>query len=856
MKSIKTILFFLLIINSISIFAQFVSPGVIRVDSIGYINVTGYIEKNRKPLENASIIVYESNKKVANIRTSQDGKFSLKLEFNKYFKVEITKKDLVTKKFAFDTYLPVNVDNHVLYSFDFNIVLFPRYDYIDMKVLDNPLAIIKYQNKYNDFFYDYNYAKSINDKVIDLQKKVEALIKEYSKSVDEGRRLFDSEEYKESLTKFLRAHDIYPDELYPIEQIALLNNILNKEKIRKESYNQLIAKAEENVNIKKYENAIDLLGQALQVIPTEKYPVQRIKEIRKLMEKLAMQEEKYKQTIEKADNSYSNKLYQDASNSYTEASNLFPDRSYPKDKIAEINKIISRMNNEALYNIALKEGDQLLNESKYKEAIIAYNKALSYKPDMKYPKERIDFINKKLSEQTYIENEYNKLIKEADNLLKVQDYEKAKNAYIEATKLKPSEQYPKDKIQEIDKIFADAKLNQELYNKAIAVADENFANKEYEKALESYQNALTYKPGEKYPEEQISKINDIIGLKTKRESVYSNMITNADKLFDNKEYSKAKIIYEDALTIKPDAKYPKERISNIDKLLAQEENKLQTYWKLLDKADESMDMQEWGKAKDLYLEASEIQPNDNYSQNKVAELNRIIESTQTQEELYNKLIVSADLASTTKDYERAIELYRKAAEIKPEEKYPKKKLKEIEDFVKGLEAYREYYNSTILKADELFDLQNYNEAREMYKKAHEIISIEKYPKQRIAEINKILQAEEYLKAIGEINNELIERLTEKKFTYNPVTNKQTSDYIEIEARNLSDKPYKILVFYGKDDERSGGFELNAKKQDKVEKYLIRLGAQDNWLKLRNNWISIQPIGGDLEVKSIQIFRGE
>jgi tetratricopeptide (TPR) repeat protein len=678
------IFYFLFYIISNSSFAQFVSPGIIKVDSIGYLEVTGYVEKNRKPLENVGIIVYENNKNVANLRTFSDGKFSLKLEFKKYFKIEISKEDLVTKKFEFNTHLPDNVDNQQIYTFDFNIVLFPKYSYIDMRILDKPLAIIKYQFKYNDFFYDYIYAKSINDKVIDLQKKVELLMKEYSKSVDDGRRLFESEEYKESLIKYQRAHDIFPDEPYPNEQIAIINNILNKEKSKKVTYNQLIAKTEEGVK-----------------------------------------------------------------------------------------------NNE---------------------------------------------------------------------------YDNAKNAYLEASMLVPSEKYPKDKINEIDKIFADAKLKQELYNKDIADADGNFDNRHYEKALELYANALSSKPDEIYPEEQISKINDIVEQKSKQDNLYLDLIAKADKLFDSKQYLKAKVAYRNSLNIKPDEKYPGEKISGIEKILTEENNKLENYWKLIEDADESLEIQDYKKAQSLYSKAYILQPDENYCKDKLSELNRIIENGQTRENSYRKMIVSADIVMSSKDFERAILLYHKASEMKPEEKYPKNKIKEIEDYFRQLNDNKSFYLSAISEADDLFNLYQYKEAEEIYKKAHYINPVEKYPVSRIKEINKILIALEYEKSIGEINNELIEKLIEKKFSFNPFTELHTTDKIIILAKNLSDKPYKVLIFYGKEYQRSGGFELNIEKQDKLEKYIIPVGTQENWMKQRNNWISIQPIGGNIEINNIQIIQ--
>ena len=45
------------------------------------------------------------------------------------------------------------------------------------------------------------------------------------------------------------------------------------------------------------------------------------------------------------------------------------------------------------YNESVKKADELLNEKKYDEAKAFYEKALIFKPNENYPKEKIDKIN-------------------------------------------------------------------------------------------------------------------------------------------------------------------------------------------------------------------------------------------------------------------------------------------------------------------------------------------------------------------------------------------------------------------------------------------------------------------------------
>lgn len=1238
------------------------SPDLIKNDSIGYIVVNGYIEKNNKSLENASVIVYKNNKKIAHLRTPPNGKFNLKLDYGRYYKIEITKMGMVTKRFEFDTQLPAGINKGAIFPFEFTVVLFPKYNYIDMSILDKPLAIIRYDKRYEDYFYDYNYAKTINDKVIYIQNKIEELTKEYAKCVDDGRQLYDTKQYRPSLAKFERAHDIFPDEPYPIEKIALLKKILNEKKTKKQIYDQILQEAENNVNSEEYETAIDLLGQAMQVLPNEKYPTQRIREIRKIMDGLVMQENSYKQAVEKADIAFSYFRYQEAKMAYEDASKYFPKRSYPKDRIMEINKLLAsgyssstdynenitqadklleeknfkgalelyklagkqqpedkyskqqinainnvlatnakteeeynkslseanknfsvknydkaktfykiasnlkpgeklpkqrlhqidslmtfaetdnksydklisdaneafkqkkysdakqmyqkaseikpyeihpkdkiisitnlikqqndtkvkyeqaikqadklmqaknfedakqfyqvagninpeevypmeqivninktsnnndalkqnydaiiskadklyksenyeralanyqlakrilpeqqysskqieqinkllqtKLSNDELYAKALWDGDKNLTDAKYQEALTAYNLALSYKPAELYPQDRINFINKKLSELSNSEEDYNNAISEGDLKFTDKKYAEAKNNYLKANRIKPNEIYPKTRLAEINRIQNELMTQVSNYDKVMYAADRLFYRKDYINAkskyeeasvmfpneqtpkdrlkeiakkmaekdfndkayafsiktadslynVKSYTDALTYyrqaselkpneiyavnriqeinrlntdikgkddlynntiaeadkllnstasqrsiatyqriinlykyaqsiKPEEAYPGQKIEEITNILEKLALLQKNYDVIISDAEKLLKDREYIKAKIAFQDAMTMKPDEQYPREKIKEIENALLIEQNKIEAYWKVIEDADENFDLQEYTKAKTLYIMALSLMPNDTYPKDKIDEINKTIAEKQTINESYTKMILVADRVLSSKDFEKAKELYQKALELKPDEKWPKDKLAEIDRIIKGFEQNKQIYGTTIKKADDLYDLKQFKEARDMYKKARDLYPIQKYPKVRIAQINELLRAEEYAKAIGDISNELIEKRTEKKFTFTPIVDKKGNNYVVIEAKNLSKKPYKVLVYYGKDDAISGGFVLDVKETENVDKYVVRVGLQPNWFKVMNNWISINPLGGDLEIHSIQIQQG-
>lgn len=118
-----------------------------------------------------------------------------------------------------------------------------------------------------------------------------------------------------------------------------------------------------------------------------------------------------------------------------------------------------------LYVNSLNCADNFYKEAKYKEAQAKYKEAIRLKPEEKFLKVKLAEIESILIDLAVKEeeqNKYNTAIATADNTLKAKKYNEAKIKYKEAIKLKPEENYPKDKLTVIENIL------------------ENFAKKEVE----------------------------------------------------------------------------------------------------------------------------------------------------------------------------------------------------------------------------------------------------------------------------------------------------------------------------------------------------------------------------------------
>lgn len=148
------------------------------------------------------------------------------------------------------------------------------------------------------------------------------------------------------------------------------------------------------------------------------------------------------------------------------------------------------------------------------------------------------------------EEDYKNYIVAADNDFKNKNYELAHTAYINASKIKENEQYPKEKIKEteiklkeIETKLNELKQIQIKYDLFISNGNSARDNKKYELAINEYKNALELK-NENYPKEQIEQITHFISdfLTERSKTTYDLEKENIETLTSIKENVNSTII--------------------------------------------------------------------------------------------------------------------------------------------------------------------------------------------------------------------------------------------------------------------------------------------------------------------------
>ncbi len=657
-----------------------------------------------------------------------------------------------------------------------------RYD----ESIKNADAAFKIQNwkiakqYYNDALLVFENEKYPSDQIViidqkileeeNLKKSIEEKNQQFEDLLAQGDDLLQTNSFKESKKKYLSAKDLFPKRVIVDQKLKHLQTLIDNEyaiKLRDSTYNALITKADQLNKEDKLKNAEQIYYEALVVKPLESYPQEQIELIKNKLEadKVSEKRNKYDELVTKGDQSLENKSYEEAIDFYNQANLQLPTEVYPLDMIREIKRIISEKDaRENQFKILINQADNEYESEKWDQALIHYQEAKALF-DREYPAKRIEEINNKLAELEIADksvqqkrDEFDQLIKDGDRLLSEENYQDAKDKFNSALSLFDQEYYPKKKIAEIDVILKKIngeKQTVEKYNKLITNADALRDKKSWEEAKKLYLEANTVIPNNPYPGEQIDFINEQMKNETNAEFKvqYDKLIAAADSKFNEKDYDKSKELFVRARDMNPSDNYPPQKLAEIDQLLIQlasnkmDEEKFKAnqekYNQLIKKADAAQGQENWNKAKDYYIQANKTLPSESYPQEQIDIINQKMKELAVSEieKQYNKIIDAADQMFTDEKYDKAISLYRRAQSIKPDDTYPPEQIKKVEEakmIALNNDRTQQEFSLLIKEGKRAFSASNYTLSLRKFQQSLKIKPDAKYPIEKIAEINKIL----------------------------------------------------------------------------------------------------------------------
>jgi hypothetical protein len=251
------------------------------------------------------------------------------------------------------------------------------------------------------------------------------------------------------------------------------------------------------------------------------------------------------------------------------------DFSYTDKMHKKIKSVLENYNNKRsnLHEATVRKADVLYKNGKAIEAINQYRRATILDHSNNYPQEQIRRIDKYLKENLKDYDQYISLLVNADSLFQNHKFSQARFHYTLASEIMQGSAYANYMIEKINKllpIFNPSYIRLQNYRELLSKGDKMVSEVKYEEAIAYYNHALAIQPGDTYALKQINYLKKQIAKKKskkQKQKKYNEFISLADRYFNNKSYSAARLVYLKALQIKPDERYPTIQINLIDQIL-------------------------------------------------------------------------------------------------------------------------------------------------------------------------------------------------------------------------------------------------------------------------------------------------
>jgi hypothetical protein len=647
---------------------------------------------------------------------------------------------------------------------------------------------------------------------LEQEKRRLKVVNLYRDIILEADNAFRHKNYDLADSLYKQAKQIQPRESYPDEMLRKIDAFISYElnyKTENQSlknwYQEQLSLAEQAFAQQKYIESKNIYQKILRFQKVKKYkkddpyPRKRIFEIEKYL--LAKGEayndsltrlKSFQSFVKDGDISFKLKLYPASKRAYQNALSIFPNDVKAKQKLVHVDSVLqANLQDEKifarkteLYNQALKNAEYALRNAQQDSALQYLNLALQYFPESTYPQIQIDQINSKKREkenqkyrQEVKRESYLVLIEEADRSLSYGEFHKAKDLYIKAIKTDPEQEYPRQKVKEIEAIVTEQQkeniarnAHQESYQNLIQGGGRFLREKEYAKAKQYFEHALNLRPNENLPRQKLDEINRIYELHLRSEKaklekfkLYDKHIRLGDASYARKEYEEAKKHYKSSLEYYPEATYPNEKIHDLNIILGQLiatkekiETKKSNYQDYIKQGEFAFKDENYQQAREHFNSALLLFPDSTYPKLKLRNIDNIIfgkieeeqKNKQIQAKL-NNLMQLSEAAAKAENYDDAITYLNQVKEIDNTDISITKKLEELEQKAiqkkkekQELEMQKNEYETLLSQAEQFFFNKDYENSLMKFKEAGEILPNKEYVKNRIQDIKHILDKTE------------------------------------------------------------------------------------------------------------------
>ena len=618
--------------------------------------------------------------------------------------------------------------------------------------------------------------KKLDESVKKIQEDG-ALQEVFYAHLDAGDQYYGQQKYEEALTEYEAALKVFPEDKYVGGQANAVRAILKERQDKQDAFDTAMSQGESLLTEDNYDAAIMQFETASEIFPNDKLPKEKLAEAKQKKQLYTEKVTRFDNLMEEARQFGLRKNYEAAIGKLDQALELFPN---DLEANAKRNEYQTAKGVADQYNRIIAVADQLYENKAYKEAKAQYQGALAVVAGDAYATDMIARLDPLIAQQ------------DAEEAARIAAEQEAARLAAEAEAARLAAEAEAARIaaeQEAARLAAEAE--------AARIAAEQEAARiaaEQEAARLAAEEAARIAA-----EEEAARQAALAAAEAERQATIKGMLDAADALFNEKDYPKAKVKYQEVLAFDEGNAAATAKINEIDGILAQM--------------------------------AAELEAN------------------------YNKAMTAGNQAMSEEKFAEAITQYQSALVFKPEDPAATTQLaaatKSESDRIAAL---RSQYDKFVKEGDANFKTNTYDKAIEAYTKADEL-GLESYPSEMIARISEIIEQNK----LYELNSEplLLAAGEAKRFDFNKIdVSVRRSNYIIIKVRNPHpEKTFPMIVSFGGEGGKNGGFVLPIAATADEKTFIFRIGSQYKWFSEDNTWIEIVSENNEVEIGKLEVSRG-
>lgn len=637
-------------------------------------------------------------------------------------------------------------------------------------------------------------------------------------------------------------------------------------------YEAAIALADQAYESRQLTEARKLYAEAQKIWPEQGFAADMIRRIDETLNSDAYRNEVLLAVLLKeADDAFEKQNISLALDKYNKILEINPDHALAGQRSAELTFALRQQQKQAdeqvLFLRLMAEGDAFEQKNELAAAKSAYSKALELKPGDAQAQLKLDKVLGLIAAAEAARStaeRYNTLMSEGRKLLNLNNINQALSKFDEALTLKPGDPEATAERNKAETIMREAEAKNALetrYATLIRSADENFAKAQYKAAEQAYLEAAELKPSESYPRERAKLSQENFSKQQEQAAAdqrYASLIEEADKMFVQQDFDRAATLYTEAAVFRPDENHPKtqlDRIAVARQALAQKKETEQRISSLMAQGIELMQSNRNTEAIGVFAQVIKLDPLNTSAPARKAEAELALERERREaQQRYEQSIAAGDRQMGLNNYQDAIAAYKTALGHKPGDDYAAKRISQAEALIlERLTNLRNEYNRIVSEADRNFNARNYDKAIELYLNAENTKPDEGYPRQMISRIAQLFEENKVRDLVS--TSISLNANTSRRITFEPldVADRRAS-YVIIKARNLGKGNFPLLVQFGSNTARNGGFVLPIPDNEDANDFIVHIGAQYRWFSEDNNWLEIIPENGNVEISLVRISK--